>query len=106
VQWSFLMNGFHLAITVAIIITASLASNLLAIVTIGPARTRTSAFLRLPLGVRRAPRHIKRLVDSRVAAMLVRREQQAATWARHHLCGRKPREASSRAIRIKSGRTR
>lgn len=99
------MNEFHLAITVAIIVTASLASNLLAIVTVGPARPK-SAFLRLPLGVRRAPRHIKRLVDSRVAAMLVRREQQAAIWARHHLCGRKPREASSRAIRIKSGRTR
>jgi hypothetical protein len=100
------MNGFHLAMTVAIIVTASLASNLLAIVTVGTARTGTSALLRLPLGLRRAPRHIKWLVDSWVAAMLARREQQAATWARHHLCGRKPRDASSRDIRIKSGRTR
>jgi hypothetical protein len=79
------MYGFHLAVIVAIIVTASLASNLLAIVTAGPARTGSGARLRLRLRLRRSPRHVKRLVDTWVAAMLVRREQQAATWASHRL---------------------
>ena len=100
------MYGFHLAMTVAIIVTTTLASNLLAIVTVGPARTGASAFLRLRLGLRRSPRHVKRLVDSWVAAMLVRRERQAATWARDHLRGRELRGASSRNIRIRRGRPR
>ena len=79
------MTGFHLAAIVAIIVTASLASNLLAIVTVGPARPRTAALARLRLGLRRSPRHAKRLVDTWVAAVLVRRERQAATWAEHHV---------------------
>ena len=57
------MYGFHSAIIVAIVVTASLASNLLAIVTIGPAGTGTSALLRMRLGLRRSPRRVKRLVD-------------------------------------------
>jgi hypothetical protein len=100
------MSEFHLAITLAIIVTASLASNLLAIVTVGPARTGTSTLVRLRLGLRRAPRHMKRLVDIWVAAMLVRREQQAATWAEHRLHGHGLGGASSRDIRIKPGRPR
>jgi hypothetical protein len=100
------MYGFHLAIIVAVIVTASLASNLLAIVTVGPARTRTSALARLRLGLRRPPRHMKRLVDTWVAAMLVRRELQAATWAQHRLHGDALGGASSRDIRIKPGRAR
>jgi hypothetical protein len=98
------MRGFHLAMTVAIIVTASLASNLLAIVAVGPARTATGTLVRLRVGLRRSPRHMKRLVDTWVAAMLVRREQQAATWASHRLHGRAG--ASPRESRIKSGRRR
>jgi hypothetical protein len=100
----FVMTGFHLAIIVAIIVTASLASNLLAIVTVGPAKT--SALVRLRLGLRRSPRQARRLVDSWVAAMLVRRERQAATWALHHLHGREFGGASSLDARIKPGRSR
>ena len=98
------MYGFHLAISVAIIVTASLASNLLAIVTVGPAGTGTGAFVRARPGLRRSPRHMKRLVDAWVAAMLVRREQQAATWASHHVHGRIG--PSSRDFGIRSGRPR
>jgi hypothetical protein len=100
------MYGFHLVMTVAIIVTASLASNLLAIVTVGLATTRTTALVRMRLGLRRSPRHMKRLVDTWVAAMLVRRERQAATSASHRLHGRALGGASSRDIRIKPGRPR
>jgi hypothetical protein len=100
------MSGFHLAISVALIVTASLASNLLAIVTVGSARTRTSALARLRLGLRRSPRHMRRLVDSWVAATLVRRERQAATWAQHRLHGDALGGASSRHGRIKPGKAR
>jgi hypothetical protein len=98
----FVMNGFHLAAIAAIIVTASLASNLLAIATIGPART--SALVRLRLGLRRSPRHMKRLVDSWVAAMIARRERQAANWASERLHGRVA--ASSREARIRPRRPR
>ena len=40
------MNGIHSAVVAAVIVTASLASNLLAIVTVGPARTETGALAR------------------------------------------------------------
>ncbi len=82
------MTGFHLAIIVAIIVTAPLASNLLAIAAAGPARTKTGARARLGLGLRRSPRRVKRLVDTWVAIMLVRRERQAAIWASERLHGR------------------
>ena len=98
------MYGFHLAISIAIIVTASLASNLLAIVAVGPARTTTGALVRLRLGLRRSPRHMKRLIDCWVAAMLARREQQAANWAEHHLQDRA--RASSRDAPIRPGRPR
>ncbi len=97
------MYRFHLAMAVAIIVTASLASNLLAIATVGPARTTTGALVRLRLGLRRSPRHAKRLVDTWVAAMLERRERQAATWASDRLHGR---AGASRAPLIKPGRPR
>lgn len=97
------MTGFHLAVIVAIIVTASLASNLLAIAMVGPARTTTGALVRLRLGLRRSPRHMKRLVDTWVAAMLVRRERQAATWASQRLNGR---AGASRDPLIKPGRSR
>ena len=100
------MNGFHLATMVAIIVTASLASNLLAIATIGPARTRTGALVRLRLGLRRSPRHMKRLVDSWVAAMIARRERQAANWASERLHGRALRNASPRVAGIRPRRPR
>jgi hypothetical protein len=99
----FAMTGFHLAVIVAIVVTASLASNLLAIVAVGPARS-TGALVRLRVGLRRSPRHAKRLVDGWVAAMLARRERQAATWASQRLHGRAG--ASSRDIRIRPGRPR
>jgi hypothetical protein len=60
--------------------------------------------MRLRLGLRRSPRHMKRLVDTWVAAMLVRRERQAATWASQRLHGRAG--ASPRDISIRPGRPR
>ena len=90
------MYGFHSAVIVAIVVTASLASNLLAIVTIGPAGAGTSALLRMRLGLRRSPRRVKRLVDHWVAGMLARREQQAATWASDRMHDRELRRASRR----------
>jgi hypothetical protein len=100
----FVMIGFHLAVVVAIIITASLASNWLTIVAIGPARTTVGALVRLRLGLRRSPRHMKRLVDCWVADMLARREQQAANWASQRLHGRTG--VSPRDISIRPGRPR
>jgi hypothetical protein len=94
------MYGFHLAISVAIIVAASLASNLLAIVTVGRASTGTG----VRLGLRRSPRHMKRLVDTWVAGMLVRRERQAASSVSHRLHGPALLGASSRDARL--GRTR
>ena len=99
------MNGFHPAVIVAII-TASLASNLPTIVTVGPARATTSALLRLQLGLRRSPRHAKRLVDSWVAGMLARRERQAVTWASDRLRGRELRAAACGDARLEPGRSR
>lgn len=107
------MNGFYLATIVAVIVTASLASNLLAIATIGPARA--GALVRLRLGLRRSPRHAKRLVDSWVAGMLARRERQAAICALHHMSDRELRDiglsrgridAAVRATSAKPGRLR
>jgi hypothetical protein len=100
----FVMNAIHSAVAAAIIVTASLASNLLAIVTVGSARTETSVLARARLGLRRSPRHVKRLVDIWVAAMLARRERQAANWASQHLHGRPG--ASPRDARIRPGRPR
>ena len=81
------MNAIHSAVAAAIIVTASLAANLLAIVAVGPASA--SPLLRVRLGLRRSPRHVKRLVDTWVAVMLARRERQAALWAEDQLRGRK-----------------
>jgi hypothetical protein len=73
----FQMNAFYLATVVAVVVTISLASNLLVQVTIGP----VDALMRVPLGLRRWPRHLKRLVDNWVAGMLARREQTVALSA-------------------------
>jgi hypothetical protein len=73
------MHGFYLATFVAAGVTTSLASNLLATITLGPERADT--IMRLRLGLRRSPRHARRLVDSWVAGMLLRRERQAACCA-------------------------
>jgi hypothetical protein len=102
----FVMYGFHLAISVAIIVTASLASNLLAIVTVGRTRAGTGVLMRVPLGLRRSPRHMKRLVDTWVAGMLVRRERQAAASVSQRLHGRALPGASSSDARIMPGRRR
>jgi hypothetical protein len=102
----FVMNGIHSAVIAAIIVTASLASNLLAIATVGPARTGTGTLARVRLGLRRSPRHVKRLVDIWVAAVLARREQQAANWASHRLHGHELGGASLRDVRTGPGRPR
>ena len=77
------MNAFYLATVVAIVVTISLASNLLVQVTIGP----VDALMRLPLGLRRSPRQVKRLVDNWVAGMLARREQTVAICAQNRTGG-------------------
>jgi hypothetical protein len=84
----FVMTGFHLAVIVAIIVTAPLVSNLYAIAAADSARTKAGARARLRLGLHRSPRRVKRLVDTWVAVMLVRRERQAAIWAAERLPGR------------------
>jgi len=84
------MSGFYLATLVVVVVTTSLASNLLATATLGPART--DALVRLRLGLRRSPRHLKRLVDAWVAGMLARRERQAAICALHQMDDRALRD--------------
>jgi uncharacterized protein YjiS (DUF1127 family) len=94
----FFMSRFYLATVVAIIVTTSLGSNVLAIAMLGP--TRRDPLLRLRLGLRRSPRHIKRLVDVWVAGMLARRERQAAVCG---LAGMSDREL--RDIGLSRGRS-
>jgi hypothetical protein len=69
------MNGIFLAAAVAVAATTSVASGLLVTGARGPSSLRRSA----RLGLSRSCRRLKRLVDTGVAAMLARRERQAAT---------------------------
>jgi hypothetical protein len=92
------MNGFY-RLAIAPVVTASLASHLLAIVTRGPASR--DALARLRLGLRRSPRHAKRLVDIWVAGILARRERQAAVGA--HSGSREAGRAGAFASPIKRG---
>src|SRR4029077_11943310 len=106
----FVMTGFHLAVIIAIIVTAPLASNLFAIAAADPARTKTGSRTRLRLGLHRSPRRVKRLGGTRGAVMLVRRERQAAIWAPERLPGRAGTSPHISAIRPgsleRAGRTR
>lgn len=77
------MNGIFLAAAVAVAATTSVASGLLVTGARGPSSLRRSA----RLGLSRSCRRLKRLVDTGVAAMLARRERQAATLALREMAG-------------------
>jgi uncharacterized protein YjiS (DUF1127 family) len=98
IRMEFFMSRFYLATVVAIIVTTSLASNVLAIAVLGP--TRPDPLVRFRLGLRRSPRHIKRLVDAWVASMLARRERQAAVCALDGMSDRELRDSGLSRGRI------
>ena len=77
------MNGIFLAAAVAVAATTSVASGLLVTGARGPSSLRRSA----RLGLSRSCRRLKLLVDTGVAAMLARRERQAATLALREMAG-------------------
>jgi uncharacterized protein YjiS (DUF1127 family) len=85
------MTKFYLATVAAVIVTTSLASDILVVMgTRGPARadqpkrTRSTA--------RRWMRRFGHLVDAWVAAMIESRERQAAIYALHRLSDRELRD--------------
>lgn len=76
------MSKFHLATIIAIVITTSIASHLLAV---GMSRSTRPDFLTgLRSGMRRLGRRFRNGFDDRIAAMLARRERQAAVFSLHH----------------------
>jgi uncharacterized protein YjiS (DUF1127 family) len=84
------MSKFYLATVAAVVVTTSLASNILVVGTRGsvragqPRRTRS--------GSRRWMRRFGHLVDAWVAAMIKSRERQAAIYALHRLSDRDLRD--------------
>jgi len=80
------MSKFYLATVAAVVVTTSLASNLLVVGTRGPVRPVVPA--RLRSATRRWSRRLRHLVDGWVAAMLAYRERQAALWALHRMTDR------------------
>jgi len=80
------MNRLYLATFVAVIVTTSLGSHLLAIGAMGPAKRGVRARLRSAL--RGLFVRLKRFVDGRVAAVLAHRERQAAMFVLRHFSDR------------------
>jgi hypothetical protein len=77
------MSKFYLATVAAVAVTASLASNILVVGPHGPAHPGLSARARML--ARRWLRRFKHLVDTWVAAMIARRERQAALYPVHSM---------------------
>jgi hypothetical protein len=76
------MDKFYLATMLAIIVTASIASHLLAV---GMFRSTRPDFLTgLRSGLRRLGRRFRRGFDDRIAAALARRERHAAIFLPPH----------------------
>jgi uncharacterized protein YjiS (DUF1127 family) len=80
------MSKFYLATVAAVVVTTSLASNLLVVGTRRPVQTGIPA--RLRSASRRWSRRLKHIVDAAVAAMLAYRERQATLWALHRMSDR------------------
>lgn len=77
------MNQLHLAMIIAIVITASIASHLFAV---GMFRSTRPGFLAgLRSGMRRLGGQFINVFDHWIAAMLARRERQAAIFSLRHL---------------------
>jgi hypothetical protein len=84
------MDKFHLATIIAIVITTSIASYLLAV---GMLRSTRPDFLTgLRSGLRRLGGRFRNGFDDWIAAMLARRERQAAIFCLHHLNDREPKD--------------
>jgi hypothetical protein len=76
------MDKFYLATMIAIIVTTSIASHLLAV---GMFRSTRLDFLTgLGSGLRRLGGRFRSGFDDRIAAALARRERQAAIFLPHH----------------------
>jgi uncharacterized protein YjiS (DUF1127 family) len=80
------MTKLYLATVAAVVVTTSLASNLMLVGARGQVRTELPVQLRL--AARRGSRRIKHVVDAWVAGMIARRERQAAFAALHRLTDR------------------
>jgi uncharacterized protein YjiS (DUF1127 family) len=83
------MSRAYFATIIAVFVTTSLASNLLLIGARGPVALGIPATLRLR---RRLSRRIRRFLDSRVDAIIARRERQATSVALRHLDDRALRD--------------
>ena len=75
------MNQFYLATVIAALVTVFLASNLLLVVIRGS--TMPGMPPRLRLGLRRARRRLKHVIDLTVAANLANRERRATLFWPH-----------------------
>jgi uncharacterized protein YjiS (DUF1127 family) len=95
------VTRIYAATVVAIFITTSLATNVLVVGARGPVASGLSTRLRLT--ARRLNRRARYLVDSWVAAMLSRRERQAATWALPAMSDRELRDIGLQRVRLGRG---
>jgi uncharacterized protein YjiS (DUF1127 family) len=83
------MTKFYLATVAAVVVTTSLASNILVVGTRGSARADQPRRTR---STRRWMRRLGHLVDAWVAAMIESRERQAAIYALNRLSDRDLRD--------------
>lgn len=84
------MRIFYLATMIAIVITTSIASHLLAV---GMFRSMRPDFLTgLRSGLRRLGERFRNGFDDWIAATLARRERQAAVFCLHHLNDRESKD--------------
>jgi uncharacterized protein YjiS (DUF1127 family) len=84
------MTKFYLATVAAVVVTTSLASNILMVGTRGSVRADLSR--RMQSAARRRLRQFRHVVDTWVAAMIASRERQAAIHALHQLSDHELRE--------------
>jgi hypothetical protein len=84
------MKNFHLAAAAAIVITTSLASNLLWVMSFGPPVPGLRSGLRSVLG--RFALGLRHLINVWAAGLIARRARQATLFDRDHLTGRDLRD--------------
>ena len=77
------MTKFYLATVAAVVVTTSLASNIVMVGTRGSLRPDLSK--RMRSAARRQLRRFRHVVDAWVAAIIASRERQAAIYALHQL---------------------
>ena len=80
------MTKLYMATVVAVVVTTSMASNLLLVGT--RSQLRLTLPVQLRLAARRRVRQLKHIVDAWVAGMIARRERQVAVAALHRLTDR------------------